>query len=123
MATKSKEEYVRELQRLSIKLQDGHTYVYEANSDNSLDWIKPFPFKTKRIDDRVFVTNVLSSDFQKQGVEIGSEIVKIDGLDVIEYVNLYKRPLVSYSTSQWLDYSPYAGFELTKEKGSRVSKI
>lgn len=123
LATKSKEEYVRELQRLSIELQDGHTYVYEANSDNSLDWIKPFPFKTKRIDDRVFVTNVLSSDFQKQGVEIGSEIVKIDGLDVIEYVNLYKRPLVSYSTSQWLDYSPYAGFELTKEKGSRVSKI
>ena len=36
LATKSKEEYVRELQRLSIELQDGHTYVYEANSDNNL---------------------------------------------------------------------------------------
>ena len=37
LATKSKEEYVRELQRLSIELQDGHTYVYEVNSDNSLN--------------------------------------------------------------------------------------
>ena len=123
LATGSKEEYVQELQRLATKLQDGHTSIYEDNSDNSLDWIKPFPIKTKRIDDRVFVTNVFSSDFQKQGVETGSEIIKIDGLDVMEYVNLYKRPLVSYSTSQWLDHSPYAGFELTKEKGSKVSKI
>lgn len=123
LATKSKEEYVQELQRLAIKLQDGHTSIYEDNSENSLDWIKPFPIKTRRIENRVFVTKVLSSDFQKQGVEIGSEILKIEGLDVIEYVNLYKRPFVSYSTSQWLDYSPYAGFELTKEKGSKVSKI
>lgn len=123
LATGSKEEYVQELQRLAVKLQDGHTSIYEDNSDNGLDWIKPFPIKTKRIDDRVFVTNVFSSDFQKQGVETGSEIIEIDGLDVMEYVNRHKRPFVSSSTSQWLDYSPYAGFELTKEKGSKVSKI
>ncbi|WP_276866384.1 S41 family peptidase [Bacteroides heparinolyticus] len=123
LATKSKEEYARELQRLSTQLQDGHTYIYEDNSGNSLDWIRPFPIKTKRIDNRVFVTSVLSSDFQRQGVETGSEIIKIDGLDVMEYVNRHKRSFVSSSTPQWLDYSPYAGFELTKEKGSKVSKI
>lgn len=123
LATKSKDEYVHELQRLCTKLQDGHTSIYEDNSDNNLDWIKPFPIKTKRIGDRVFVTTLLSTDFQKQGVEIGSEIIKIDGLDVMEYVNRYKRPYISSSTPQWLDYSPYAGFELTKDKGSKVSKL
>ncbi len=41
----------------------------------------------------------------------------------LAYVNHYKRPYISSSTSQWLDYSPYAGFELTKDKGSKVSKI
>ena len=123
LATKSKDEYVNELQRLCTKLQDGHTSVFEGNSANSRDWIKPFPIKTKRVDDRVFVTTVLSTVLQKQGVEIGSEIIKIDGLDVMEYVNRYKRPYTSSSTPQWLEYSPYADFELTKEKGSKVSKI
>jgi C-terminal processing protease CtpA/Prc len=41
----------------------------------------------------------------------------------MEYVNRYKRPYISSSTPQWLDYSPYAGFELTKDKGSKVSKL
>lgn len=123
LATKSKDEYVRELQRLCTKLKDGHTYIYEQNSENGLEWIRPFPFKTKRIGNRVFVTSVQSSVFQKQGLEIGSEIIQIDGLDVMEYVNRYKRPLKSASTSQWLDYAPYAEFELTKEKGTKVSNI
>ncbi|SUB78219.1 S41 family peptidase [Porphyromonas macacae] len=123
LATQSKDEYVRELQRLCTRLADGHTYIYEDNSDNSLDWIRPFPFKTKRIDNHVFVTTVLSTDFQRQGVQTGCEIIKIDGMDVLAYVNRYKRPYISSSTPQWLDYSPYAGFELTKDKGSKVSKI
>lgn len=82
LATQSKDEYVRELQRLCTQLADGHTYIYEDNPDNSLDWIRPFPFKTKRIDNHVFVTTVLSTDFQKQGIQTGCEIIEIDGMDV-----------------------------------------
>ncbi|MCI6701936.1 MAG: S41 family peptidase [Prevotella sp.] len=123
LATKSKEEFVLELQRLCTRLGDGHTSIYQENPSNTQDWIRPFPMKTKRIGNRVFVTTVLSSDLQKQGVKKGSEIIEIDGLDVITYVNRYKRPFTSASTPQWLDFYPYAGFELTKDKGSKVSKI
>lgn len=123
LAAKSRDEYVRELQRLCTRLHDGHTSVYEDNPGDNKDWIKPLPIQTKRVGGRVFVTKVLSSAFQKQGVETGSEIMEIDGLDVVEYVNRYKRPYTSSSTPQWLDYSPYSGFALTKEKGSNVSKV
>lgn len=124
LATQSFDEYVNELKRLCAKLGDGHTSIFASNvGDDSDYWVKPWPLKTKRIGDRVFVTEVLNSDFQKQGLERGCEVLKMNDIDVIEYVNRYKRPYKSSSTPQWSDYSPYSEFELTKDIGSKVLKV
>lgn len=123
LETKSYDEYVNGLKLLCTKLSDGHTSIYTVKTDENPEWIMPLPFKTKRIEDKVFVTKVLMSDFQKQGLEEGCEVLKIDDMDVIDFVNKFRRPYTSTSTPQWLDYSPYSEFELTKDKGSKVSKI
>lgn len=123
LETKSYTEYVNQLKQLCAKLSDGHTDIFADNYGDNADWVKPWPMKTKRIGNRVFVKEVLNSDFQKQGLEEGCEILKIDDMDVIDYVNTYKRPYTSSSTPQWLDYAPCNEFELTKDMGSKVSKI
>lgn len=123
-ATTSDEAFLKGMQALCAKLQDGHTYVFAMNNpQNPADWIRPFPMQTKRIGDSVFVTKVYSSDLQKQGVQPGCEVLKIDGEDVLEYGDRHIRPYLASSTPQWSRYRPYAEFELTKEKGSKVSRI
>ena len=87
------------------------------------DWIRPFPMKTKRIGDRVFVTDVYSSNLQQSGVHPGCEIIEIDGENVLDYGNKHIRPHLASSTPQWAKYKPFAEFELTKDKGSKSSKI
>ena len=124
LATETFDEYTDELKRLCAKLSDGHTLIDKSlNHGSSENWIRPLPMKTKRIGDKVFVTEVFSSDFKEKGVDRGCEILKIDGLNVIDYVNKYKRPYFSSSTPQWLDYAPYFDFALTKDNGSKVSKV
>ena len=123
-ATPSDEAFLKGMQALCARLQDGHTYVFAMNNPkNPADWIRPFPMQTKRIGDSVLVTKVYSSDLQKQGVRPGCEVLKIDGEDVLEYGDRHIRPYLASSTPQWSRYRPYAEFELTKEKGSKVSRI
>lgn len=101
VTTSSDEEFVKGLQKLCVQLRDGHTEIFELdNPSNQEDWIRPFPFKTKRIGNRVFVTEVYSSDFQKQGVTINSEILEIDGEKVLDYGKKYLQPYLSSSTPQ-----------------------
>lgn len=124
VSTATDEEFLKGLQRLCAGLKDGHTYIFGLNNPVSpADWIKPFPMKTKRIGDRVFVTGVFSSDLQKSGVAPGCEILKIDDEDVLEYADRHIRPYLASSTPQWSEYRPFAEFELTKDKASKVSKI
>lgn len=124
VATSSDEDFVKEMQRLCAKLHDGHTYVFPMNNPaNQEDWIRPFPMKTKRMGDRVFVTNVYSSALQKMGVRSGCEILEIDGEKVLDYAEKHIQPYLASSTPQWTKYRPFAEFELTKDKGSKVSKI
>lgn len=123
LETKSTIEYIKKLKHLCTKLSDGHTSIIADRIGENANWIKPWPMKTRRVENKVFVTEVLTSDFQRQGLEKGCEVLKIDGMDVIDYVNKYKRPYQPSSTPQWLDYAPYNEFELTKDIGSKVSEI
>lgn len=93
------------------------------NPQNQADWVRPFPMHTKRIGDRVFVTNVYSSVLQKSGVNPGSEMLEIDGENVLDYAGKHIQPYLASSTPQWTKYRPFSAFELTKDKGSKVSKI
>lgn len=124
VATSSDEDFIKGMQVLCAELHDGHTYVFPMNSPgNQLDWVRPFPMKTKRIGDRVFVTNVYSTVLQKSGVTPGCEILEIDGENVLDYGSRHIQPYLASSTPQWTKYRPFAEFELTKDKGSRESKI
>lgn len=124
VATSSDEEFLKGMKGLCSQLKDGHTYIFSMNNPaNKADWIRPFPMKTKRIGDRVFVTEVYSSGLQNQGVYPNCEILEIDGEKVLDYGNNHIKPFLASSTSQWSEYRPFTEFELTKEKGSKVSKI
>lgn len=124
VATASDEDFLKGMKELCAQLNDGHTYIFSMNNpENKADWIRPFPMKTKRIGDRVFVTEVYSSDLQNQGVFANCEVLEVDGEKVLDYGNKYIKPYLASSTSQWSEYRPFAEFELTKDKGSKVSKI
>ncbi|MDE7443607.1 MAG: S41 family peptidase [Muribaculaceae bacterium] len=122
--TASDEDFVKEMQALCARLHDGHTYIFLNNNPaNGEDWIRPFPMKTKRIGDRVFVSEVYSSKLHNSGVSRGCEIIEIDGEKVLDYAATHIQPYLSSSTPQWTKFRPFAEFELTKAKGSKVSKI
>ena len=115
-------EFVSKLNLVTAKLRDGHTSVV-GQSPNKENWIKPLPFQTKRIGDRVFVTNIYSSDLQQKGIKEGVEILEIDGVNVIEYGNKVIKPYKASSTPQWSDSRPFSGYELTREVKNKTSKI
>lgn len=122
--TATDEEFVKGLQALCARLHDGHTFIYSTNKrGNQADWVRPLPMKTKRIGDKVFVTNVYSSVLQNAGVTPGCEVLKIDGDNVQAYANENIKPYLASSTPQWTNYRPFAEFELTKDKGSKESTI
>lgn len=123
-ATSSDEDFLKGMQVLCNKLQDGHTYIFPMNNPKDpADWIRPFPMKTERIGDRVFVTAVYSSVLKQSGVRPGCEIVEIDDENVLDYGNRHIRPYLASSTPQWAKYRPFSEFELTKDKGSKTSRI
>lgn len=123
-ATSSDEDFIKEMQALCARLHDGHTNVFPMNNpENTADWIRPFPMKTKRIGDRIFVTDVYSSFLQNSGVNPGCEILEIDHEKVLDYGEKHILPYFSSSTSQWTKYAPFSRFTLTKDKGSKTSKI
>lgn len=117
-------EFVKGMQKLFAQLKDGHTYVFELNNPRCPDgWIKPFPMKTKRVGDKVFVTDVFSTMLLDSGVEPGCEILEIDGERVLDYAKNHIQPYLASSTPQWSEHGPFANFELTKDKSSKSSKI
>lgn len=119
-ATPDDETFIDELKRLCCSLHDGHTYISIGNGPDKKDWIRPLPLKTKRVGKRLIVTAVYNSDFIKKGLQKGSEILKIDGLDPIEFIK--NKPFAS-STLQWSEYGACCGFEWTKEKGTTITRI
>lgn len=124
VSTVSDEEFVKEMQAICARLDDGHTSIFELhNFANQEDWIRPLPMKTKRVGDRVFVTEVYNSFLQESGVHRGCEILEIDGENVLDYGAKNIQPYLSSSTPQWTKFRPFAEFELTKDNGSKVCKI
>ncbi|NCA78659.1 MAG: peptidase S41 [Sphingobacteriia bacterium] len=122
-ATKTDYEFVQALQRLCVQLHDGHTQIYSGNFGSEDEWVRPLPFETKLVVNRVFVTNVYNSKFVEQGLVRGCEILEIDDEKVLDYADNHIRPYISYSTLQWQRMSSCRTFALTKDKGNKVTKI
>ena len=122
LATKNDFEYYRELQRFVATLQDGHTRVSWNRRDLWDNWVT-IPVITRLIDGKMIVTEVLNNELgQLQGIKRGLEIIKINGVDVHEYVSTNIKPFVFSSTEQWTNLMAY-GREATRGKRSESIRL
>ena len=109
--------FQREMDALCAQLHDGHTafWVNLQNKQPNAEWIRPLPFKTCRIGSGIYVTKVLSSKYADNGVEVGSEVLKIDGQPISEYFSSEIAPYLSSSTPQWTNWYGADEFGLTEK--------
>lgn len=123
LAANGNEEYCKELQKICVLLQDGHTGVRLANPSSPDDWMSHLGLTTKMFNGRIFVNDVFCSEYEKVGVVKGLEILKINDDYVLDYANKHVKPYVSYSTPQWQEYLTYENYNLTKGRKGDLLKI
>lgn len=113
--------YLRELERLGASVGDGHTYVAHQVQPIWENRIKPAPFTTTFVEGKVLVDKVWSSLLEKRGIAKGTEVVSINGMDVMDYAKKVLGQYISSSTPQWTYYHAFKNYQLTK--GARTEHI
>jgi C-terminal processing protease CtpA/Prc len=101
-ATTSTVEYYKVLSEMCAKLRDGHTNIYPARELWDREMANP-KIRTRLIEGRVLVTEVLDPALRSQGVEPGGEVVAVDGEPAVAYGRRAVAPFVSASTKQDLE--------------------
>jgi carboxyl-terminal processing protease len=69
--------------------------------------------KTRLVEDRVIITDVLNDSLRSRGLKQGSEILAIDGLDVHDYADKHVAPYASASTPHDRELQIYGHFLLS----------
>ncbi|SFL47605.1 S41 family peptidase [Proteiniphilum acetatigenes] len=110
--TENEIDYYRELMRFAATLNDGHTEIIPPLQVYSKYWAT-IPLRTKIIEDRIFVRDVKNDTLITKGITKGTEILKINGMDVHQYVQRYIIPYISSSTERYKKVVAYNS-ELTK---------
>jgi len=102
--TENDYEYYRLLQKFCALLKDGHTNIYFPEK------IYAEIYNTNFGDYRIFLTNIEGKAIitrinlsKKAEIPIGTEIIKVNGLNTSEYVNKYVQPYISSSTDYVLE--------------------
>lgn len=98
-STANTKEYYKVLMQFYASLKDGHTNVYVPDTLSRQFYAKP-PLWTALIGGHVLVTDDRSDSLEKTGIVAGLEIVKIDGVPVLEYAKKNVEPYESSSTPQ-----------------------
>lgn len=111
-AVKTDAEAINLLQRMTAQLGDGHTYVFGYQGRNY--WT--MPLTTRWVGGKVYVDQVYSSAFLKQGVRRGQEVVAINGEAPEAYAHRELAPYISTSTPQWLIHEMYDDLSLTRRE-------
>ncbi|MBK5721150.1 peptidase S41 [Dysgonomonas sp. Marseille-P4677] len=106
--------YLKELESLAASVKDGHTYVYHRGDIPREDRITPAPFTTQFVEGKVLVDKIWSSSLIDKGVKRGTEVVSIDGIDVVTYAEEVLGKYIPSSTPQWLYHNTFSNYELTK---------
>lgn len=99
LASKSTLEYYRLLEELVAKLKDGHTNVYLPSKLDTRFNARP-QLRSRLIEDRVIIIKVLNSKLASAGIEVGQEVIKIDGVPVKNYAKRNIAPFMAASTQQ-----------------------
>ncbi len=98
-ATATTQEYYLLLAEMCAKLQDAHTNVYPPRELSNTFYSRP-ALKTKLIEDRVLITELLDPALAQKGLYVGQEVVQVNGLPVQEYAETKIAPYQSCSTPQ-----------------------
>ena len=99
-------EYYQELRRFYAALKDGHSGVTIPPELRRRLFAKP-PVSTRLVEKRVIIDGVNSKKLVATGLNVGLEILAINGIDVHEYAAREIKPYQSASTSQDLDVRVY----------------
>jgi len=91
-------EYYKTMNKLCALLKDGHTNIYPPSA--ARPETDDVPLVLSNISSKAIVTNVRES--VKDVIPIGSEILKIDGVNTIEFLNSNIFPYISSSTAHIL---------------------
>ncbi|MCC7308344.1 MAG: hypothetical protein IT173_12320 [Acidobacteria bacterium] len=111
LATKSTLEYYRVLQAFAGTLHDGHTNVSFPNELQSEVMARPAIW-TRLVEGHVIIVGVLDPKLSADGVAVGQEIIRIDGVPVKRYAEKNVAPYVGDSTLQSQETSVYEFFLL-----------
>ncbi|MCB1025968.1 MAG: hypothetical protein KDB79_16350, partial [Acidobacteria bacterium] len=117
--TNSTFEYYKVLTELIAKLRDGHSNVYMPDELRDQVYSRP-PMRADLIEGKVIVTETFSDEISQKGIEIGNEILTIDGVSAKEYGERYVMPYQSASTRQDLIKRTYNYFLFAGEKGKPI---
>lgn len=98
LATTSTFDYYRELTRLVAQLNDGHTNVYLPSQLTSMQCAPGIA--TQLVEGRVLVVAVHDRTLKKAGIVVGTELIKVDGVDVKEHATRNVAPFLCASTEQ-----------------------
>lgn len=98
--------YYDVLRWFAAQLGDGHTGVWYPMSFYNPHSSYPV-IETEKIEGRVFITDVLNDTLVQKGLVKGLEIVKINGLNVIQYAETHIAPYQSASTPQGKEMLTY----------------
>ena len=105
-ATESTLEYSLVLMATIAQLQDGHSNVYPPPELAMQVYARP-GLRTRLVEDRVLVIEIRDPALEAQGLELGQEVLRIDGMPVHEYARMHVRPYQSSSTEQDRDVRTY----------------
>lgn len=97
--TENDYEYYRLLQRFCAYLKDGHTNIYFPESIREHVFTNEFGeyrLVLTNFGGKVIITRV--NDSKKEEIPIGTEIVKVNGLSVPQYLSENVYPFISSST-------------------------
>jgi len=91
--------YYRELMRFTALLQDGHSNAYPPKELTAQFYSRP-GLVTQHVDGRVLVTRIRDASLLTQGLQVGDQLLSIDGHAVDAYMAEYLAPFLSSSTPQ-----------------------
>jgi len=114
METKTDWEHYLVLRKFLVLLEDGHTRLFPpAELRNKYYGTATKRIKTRLIENKVIITEVLDNALAKAGIKQGMEILTIDDIDVYEYAEKYVKPYMNSSTQQDLKLQTYGHFLLS----------
>ena len=105
-ATESTMEYYQVLRETVAHLRDGHSGVDPPRELTDRVFARP-GLRTRLVDGRVWVTEIRDPSLAASGVDVGHEVLRIDGTPVHDYANTHVRPYQAASTEQDLDVRTY----------------